>query len=135
MREINKIIVHCSYTKPSMDWGVAEITRVHVDENGWDSCGYHLIIRRDGVVERGRPLSVVGAHAYGHNSDSIGVCLVGGMDEGGGPDSNFTAHQYQALVQCVHELKKEFGNLEILGHRDVSDKDCPCFDVHGFFED
>lgn len=36
------------------------------------------MIRRNGVVEEGRPIEQSGAHVAGHNHDSIGICLVGG---------------------------------------------------------
>ena len=46
-------IIHCSATKPSMDIGFEEINRWH-KERGWLQCGYHFIIRRNGVIEDGR---------------------------------------------------------------------------------
>ena len=42
------LVVHCSATKPSMDIGLREIKRWHVDDNGWRDVGYHYIIRRNG---------------------------------------------------------------------------------------
>ena len=38
------LVVHCSATKPSMDIGLREIKRWHVDDNGWRDVGYHYII-------------------------------------------------------------------------------------------
>ena len=35
--------------------------------------------RRDGTVEHGRNVSFQGAHVEGHNHESIGICLVGGV--------------------------------------------------------
>ena len=35
MRKINDLIVHCAATYDTMDIGVKEIRKVHVDENGW----------------------------------------------------------------------------------------------------
>jgi hypothetical protein len=43
--------------------------------------GYHYIIRRDGVLETGRPEEVAGAHARGFNHNSISISLVGGVSE------------------------------------------------------
>jgi len=42
--------------------------------------GYHYLIRRDGRIQRGRPINRTGAHAKanGHNNKSIGISLVGG---------------------------------------------------------
>lgn len=44
-------------------------------KNGWAGIGYHFVIRKDGTIERGRPLSVVGAHAQGDNLHTIGICM------------------------------------------------------------
>lgn len=132
--ETNTIFVHCSATKPSQDIGVRQIRIWHKHDNGWLDIGYHLVIKRDGIVEEGRPLDVVGAHAYGHNGDSVAVCLVGGINEKGEADSNFTAEQYESLKTVIKSLKGNYENATIKGHRDVSNKDCPSFDVHGFIE-
>ena len=147
MREINRIIVHCSATPPDMDIGADEIRGWH-KERGWDDIGYHAVIRRDGTIEPGRPVEISGAHAQGHNADSIGVCLVGGVkrETVAGhstlvPEANFTAEQYARLLEYVDDLqferwKEELDPLDVVGHRDLPGvaKDCPCFDVRSFFE-
>lgn len=133
MRPIDTIIVHCSATPPSMsDVGAEEIDRWH-KERGWDGIGYHVVIRRDGKREDGRPLEKPGAHARGHNANSIGVCLIGGVDEDGKPDANFTNVQYQMLYAELIRLTNLFPGAKVIGHRDVSDKACPSFDVQAFW--
>lgn len=133
MRDLNAIIVHCAYTKPSMDIGVAEIRRWHTDPKpagrGWMDIGYHYVIRRDGTVETGRPMEAAGAHAKGHNQNSIGICLVGGMSDTGEAEFNFTRAQMSALEALVEQLTDLYGIEEVFGHRDVADKECPCFNV------
>ena len=133
MRGINKIIIHCSATTPGMDIGVDEIRRWHMDR-GWDDVGYHRIIRRDGTLENGRPIDVIGAHALGQNTDSIGVCLIGGVDYRQDPDCNYTAAQWTILEAEVSMLQVEYGPLTVHGHREFSDKDCPCFDVKAWWK-
>lgn len=103
MRSINQIIVHCSATKPGMDIGVLEIRRWHKDR-GFSDIGYHFVIRRSGRIENGRPAKKPGAHAKGHNADSIGICLVGGIDDKGKPQNNFTEAQELALRKLLGEL-------------------------------
>lgn len=133
MREINRIIVHCSATKPSMDIGVEDIRRWHIDR-GWSDIGYHWVITRDGTVEKGRSEKVAGAHARGHNQDSIAICLVGGINEDGQPDCNYTAAQYKALNDTINGIYGRYNIHEVLGHRDLKGvtKACPCFDVRAF---
>lgn len=122
------IIIHCSYTKPDMDWDADDIRRIHVVENGWDDIGYHYVITRAGKVQKGRSDDTPGAHARGYN-DNIGICLVGGMSPAGHADCNFTASQWLALEALVRRLKSEHPKAKIIGHRDVSDKTCPTFDA------
>lgn len=133
MRGINSIFVHCSATPPSSDIGVDEIRKWH-KKRGWSDVGYHYVIRRDGQVEEGRSIDRKGAHVKGHNNDSIGICLIGGVKENGEADANFTFGQYAALNRLITRLKIEndLGNDDIFGHRDVSSKSCPCFDIHAF---
>lgn len=133
MREINTIIIHCAYTPVSMDVGVEEIRRWHLDR-GFSDIGYHRVIRRDGTVEIGRPVEKPGAHVKGHNADSIGVCLVGGMGSREKPDCNYTASQWEALERVVIELVMRYPVADIVGHRDLdSGKACPVFDVSAWW--
>ncbi len=134
MRHINEIIVHCAATRPNMDIGVKEIRHWHVHGNKWQDIGYHFVIRRDGTVENGRPLEISGAHTSGRNSNSIGVCLVGGVNQEDYtvPENNFTLEQFDALETLFRQLKADFSVEQISGHRDYANKACPSFDVHGF---
>gem|GEM_PF-811175 len=95
--------------------------------------GYHFVIRVSGVVRVGRRLGKVGAHALGHNSCSIGTCLIG--------TDRFTAAQWQILRSHVESLCRDYPGLKVVGHRDLSPdangdvarhewlKTCPGFDV------
>ena len=82
MRKINKIILHCSATKEGKHYTAKDIDRWH-REQGYTMIGYHYVILLDGTVEYGRPLEMQGAHTYGHNADSIGICYIGGLDQYG----------------------------------------------------
>ena len=134
MRDIRRVIIHCSATKPGMDIGAAEIRKWHVDGNGWNDIGYHYVIRRSGEIEKGRSEYVAGAHVAGHNADSIGVCMVGGINDAGKPDSNFTRSQWAALEHLVKQLLVNYPGAKISGHRDWTDaKACPSFDVRAWW--
>lgn len=135
MREINKVVVHCSATKQSMDIGAEDIRGWHKSK-GWDDIGYHYVIRRNGVVEKGRDVSIAGAHAKGHNFNSIGICLVGGIDNDSKADDNYTLKQYNALIQLISFLEITFPIDDVLGHRDLPsvNKSCPCFDVRAWYK-
>jgi N-acetylmuramoyl-L-alanine amidase len=131
MRSITHLVVHCSATPPALDVGVKEIRRWHVEGNGWDDVGYHYVIRRDGLVEEGRPVEQVGAHVSGHNASTIGICMVGGIAADSTPQNNFNSRQFDALYALLLTLHHKFPGAEVLGHRDFPGvaKACPCFDV------
>lgn len=143
--EVAWLAVHCSATPPSQDIGEVEIREMHLAK-GWDDIGYHVVIRRDGTKEYGRPFDVRGAHVKGFNSNSLGICMVGGVNENGNPEDNYSPEQFTSLLEVLDALHILFPNAKAKGHRDffpdlngdgVIDeqdwlKDCPCFDVHAF---
>ena len=131
-KKTDSIIIHCAATKVSMDIGYDEIRKWHVDQNGWDDVGYHFIIRRNGKLEKARPEGYSGAHAPSHNSRSIGICLVGGMADDGGPENNFTLEQFLTLKDLVNMIMEKYSDItEVLGHCDVQENkpNCPGFNV------
>ncbi len=128
-RFVDTLIIHCAATPPSMDIGAKEIDRWH-KEQGWSEIGYHFVIRRDGTIEKGRPLENIGAHVRGHNKGSIGVCLVGGVDEKGKAKSNFTGPQWLSLERILYQFKAEYPEGKVFGHNDFDKgKACPSFSV------
>ena len=130
MRQINYIIIHCSATKAGQDFRAKDIDRWH-RERGWDGIGYHKVIDLDGTIEPGRSEAKPGAHCKGHNSDSIGICYIGGLDEDGKPADTRTELQKAALAGLVAGYKQRFPNAKVVGHRDMPNvhKACPCFNA------
>lgn len=128
MREINKIIIHCTKTLPDKDIGLHEITKWH-RAKGYFGCGYHFIIRRDGTIEKARPIEQAGCHTTGHNQDSIAICLVGGINENGKLVDNFNTTQLTSLRNLIDRLTDTYHALEILGHNQLANTDCPSFSV------
>lgn len=127
----NHIVLHCSATRGVQDVGVKEIRSWH-KAKGWKDVGYHFVIRRNGKVESGRPERDVGSHVQGHNTASIGICMVGGLDDRTWrPSNNFTAAQWKSLAALVAQLVKRYPAAKVLGHRDFPrvQKACPCFDA------
>lgn len=127
---VKYLVVHCSATKPSLDVGATEIDRWHRAE-GWFKIGYHYVIRRNGKIEPGRPCNEIGAHVSGYNGVSLGICLVGGVDDRGKAENNFTTQQFESLKVILNDLKLRYPDAIVQGHRDFPNvkKDCPSFDV------
>jgi N-acetyl-anhydromuramyl-L-alanine amidase AmpD len=124
------LVVHCADTKPSMDTDAKEIRRWHL-QRGFFDIGYHYVIRRSGMVEKGRPDDQPGAHVAGYNGKSLGICLVGGMSQDGKhAEDNFTTAQWVSLKELLHTLKASHPQAHIVGHRELNKgKACPSFDV------
>lgn len=131
-RFVDTLIIHCAATPPDMNIGVKEIREWH-KERGWADIGYHFVIRRDGTIEKGRPLDYIGAHVKGHNRGSIGVCLVGGVDSAMKPRNNFTAPQWMSLDILIGQFLKEYPKGKIHGHNEFEkNKACPSFSVQKY---
>ena len=134
MRDINHIVIHCSAAPNGSKQTAEDIDQIH-KKRGWRRIGYHYVITTDGEVQLGRNLEEIGAHVYGHNRDSIGICVVG--------YDRFNLLQWDSLKGLVANLKMTFPEADIKGHRDFSPdidgdgiiekwewlKTCPGFDV------
>lgn len=118
-----------------MDIGAREIREWHL-KRGFSDIGYHNVIRRDGTLEHGRDLAISGAHAKGYNENSIGVCLIGGVDMNGDPQANYTDEQYKTLRGYLDTMSEIF-DAEVIGHRDLPNvsKACPSFDVQQWYKE
>ena len=128
-RKIDKIIVHCSATPEGKDYSVDTIRQWHL-QRGFSDIGYHYVIYRDGSIHIGRDEAVIGAHCKGHNSNSIGVCYIGGCaSDSKTPKDTRTTEQRQSLLKLLKELKVKYPKASIHGHRDFANKACPSFDA------
>ena len=134
MRDLKRIILHCSATPEGAHFDVATIRRWHVQGNGWKDIGYHYVIYIDGSVHGGRPIAQVGAHTSGHNKDSIGICYVGGVDKNGKAKDTLNDMQELTLVNIIDALRKKYGVLSLHGHNEFAAKACPSFKVYEKFD-
>ena len=117
---MKEIIIHCAATPNGKNFTAKDIHDWHL-ERGWSGIGYHYVIRVDGVLEVGRPEYWVGAHAKGHNTGTIGICLIG-TDE-------YSLDQWSILKKLLTKLSAKYINAKIIGHNEISSKTCPGFDV------
>ena len=63
---------------------VKGIQLFHVQGNGWNDIGYNFLVDRFGTIYEGRfggvDRNVVGAHAQGFNTGSVGIALLGNYE-------------------------------------------------------
>ena len=129
MRDIDKIIIHCSATPEGRDVKTSTIKQWHTAK-GWSDIGYHYVIELDGSVNMGRDIDRIGAHTRGENTGSIGICYVGGMDANmKNPKDTRTEKQKEGLKCLIKDLRSTYGDLTIHGHNEFASKACPSFDV------
>jgi len=131
MRKINRLIIHNSLTNGGdvkFMWDIA------VNSHGYSDTSYHFIIcnglphgdwpaGEDGEIQEGRPVETQGAHAKGHNQDSVGICLIGNFET-----REPTEKQVHSLIALCSQLCKQFSldpMKAIVGHRDLNNTDCP----------
>lgn len=141
MRTINNIIIHCTASQPEST--IKNILDYHYKVKGWKVAGYHYIIDAKGIYDNPVNIKDVSNGVQGHNSDSIHISYIGGIDKHGKAKDTRTEEQKETLIDLIKSMKKMFPNAKVLGHRDFSEdkngngiidpwermKECPSFDA------
>ena len=129
-RRIDRIIVHCTATPEGRAETVDSIRRMHKAQ-GWSDIGYHYLIYLDGSIHVGRDVNIIGAHCFGYNANSIGVCYVGGCDKKMKEKDTRTEAQKKSLLKLLKDLRRLYPRARIYSHRDLDKKGkaCPSFDA------
>lgn len=122
-KKTDMIVIHHTGNPTDDDLSAKEINASH-QAKGWTCIGYHYVIRKNGVVEIGRPHWTVGAHAYGENSHTIGIHVCGNFEI-----ANPTPAQIESLAMLLANICTDYGlpidNKHIVGHRDLMSTACP----------
>lgn len=137
---VDYLVVHCSGTPPELDTVDAMyLDRVHRGF-GWRKIGFHLVIKRDGTVQRGRVETEAGQHLRGFDDRSLAVCLVGGLHASESyvrrgrtlrkPWPDYTDAQMSSLRSVLDGWTVRHPSARVMGHSDAKrGRCCPCFDV------
>ena len=128
MRRIDWLVVHCTATPQSTT--VASIQRYWRENLKWKSPGYHFLIEANGTVYNLQPINLPSNGVAGHNANSIHISYIGGVN-GRQAIDNRTDAQKREILRLLTDLKKQFPNAQIQGHRDFPRvaKACPSFDA------
>ena len=112
------IVIHHSAGTGSAEF----VDKLHQHRNPpYAAIGYHYYIRRNGEIYRGRPEHVVGAHTYGGNSSTIGVCFEGNYEI----TMTMPEPQFNSGQELLGDILMRYGNLNILKHSSFSATACP----------
>jgi hypothetical protein len=155
--EIRKVIVHhTAIDEADAVKQVQGIQRFHTQTRGWDDIGYNFLIDRAGTLYEGRwardyvadevhsgedasARGVIGAHAAGYNTGSVGIALLGTYSAATITDEAMAAlvrtiawkvgpreidpHGSDPFVKAGTTTSVVFAN--VAGHRDVERTGCP----------
>jgi hypothetical protein len=126
MRRLNQIttlIVHHSASPRHCT--VGDVRRWHL-EKGWSDIGYHWVIEEDGIIQIGRPVGRIGAHCRGHNTESVGVCVMGNNCE---PGQEWLPDQVEGLKDLIYAVALVIPEIATMGHNQLAATACPGVDL------
>lgn len=148
--KINKIFIHHS----ASNWGNALVIDEWHKDRGWKGIGYHFVIQNGiptyddyknnrkfntlvGEIECGRHLDAdpwleaneIGAHAYGYNRDSVGICLI---HKEGKYDKKMLKKLFNLVIELIDKYDIPIEN--VWGHYEADDNkpDCPSINMNKF---
>lgn len=127
--------MHCTATPQNTS--IESIQKYWREVEGWKSPGYHYIIKPNGEIVNLLSIDKVSNGVKGFNSVSINISYIGGVDAKNKAVDNRTDAQKQSQIKLLTELKKQFPNAIIQGHRDFPNvkKDCPSFSVKSWLKE
>ena len=108
------LAIHRYHVRPRADGG-----------RGWAAIGYHACVEPDGRIAEGRPTWAVGAHAKGHNDESLGLCLVGNFGLRQPPEV-----MIEAAAAWLRWQKVLWPGAEIVGHKELPGAATSCPGQH-----
>lgn len=118
--------VHHSGANPNQS--VQAIQNYHMDSNKWVDVGYNFLVRPNGDIYEGRGWLKVGAHAHGHNTAYVGVCLIGNYDR-----TSPSAAAKASLAYLYNEANRLKGSkLTVATHRQLGSTECPGDRLHAW---
>ncbi len=140
---LNRAIVHHTVTanhEPDPAARVRAIYEYHVRGNRWSDIGYNFLVDPSGRIYEGRSAggggpfgedgsgrSVIGAHAEGHNTGSVGIALLGTYSGAAVVPTGPALEAVAALVAWKFGTRgiDPTGAGALIGHRDVVSTGCP----------
>lgn len=129
-REVTEIVIHWTETQTNKNLSSEDINKIHL-ELGLDGIGYHYVIRRDGSLQRGRPVNIQGQHSPVNNHDqrSIGIVFVGGINAPTGTPNyqdflsaqSLTRSQLNTFDHICRVFYNVFPGGQIVSHSDIDE--------------
>ena len=110
------VIHHSAFYLGDGSSTLMEVQRLHREDRAWADIAYHFMADKDGIIYEGRDLSARGAHTQGHNTGSVGLCLLGDFRFEAPPSA-----QLQAVTALNRWLAWRLRLTHLAGHRQFND--------------
>lgn len=133
MSKLKYLVIHCADTPAGREVTKADIEQWHLKERGWSRVGYSDLVQLDGNLVSLRefnqdteidPWELTNG-AKGYNGISRHIVYAGGYK---GVDTR-TAAQKKTLETYVKYMILRNPSIKVIGHNQISYKQCPSFDV------
>jgi N-acetylmuramoyl-L-alanine amidase len=135
MRKITAIVIHCTASYGDVEG----IKKYWKNVMKWKSVGYHRLVDLDGKAHALAPISEITNGVGGHNSDTIHISYIGGVNrkDVNKAEDTRTEDQKLAIIEAIFEVlgelkqHQDISKVDIKGHRDFPKvaKECPSFDA------
>ena len=124
IRQVKKVFLHCS-ANSNPNWKINDLKKSHL-ARGFNDIGYHFFIDFNGTIYKGRDLEIIPSAQKGYNTNSIAICLHGGLNS----KNDFKEIQLNKCKELCLQINSTYNNnITFHGHCEVeSGKDCPVFD-------
>ena len=127
-----QIVIHKS-ARPEVYYDVDVMRKYHMEVRGWSDIGYHFVIKPDGTIQEGRPITRYPASCKGHNEDVVAICCIGEFCTDNPTDEQINSLKTLILRLCV-EYKIDTDMHHIFCHADYRDppgnRYCPGKNLH-----
>lgn len=133
-RGVHTVWLHTSATPGDWQSGKTveqmrdEIKKWHTRDRGWSDIGYHFVIAPDGSIAVGRDVNKTGAHVKGHNTGSIGLCMIPVKTittMATGPEAFYTPECIAATKALIAKIAEKQPIKQVRGHNSAANKLCP----------
>ncbi|MGK0464778.1 hypothetical protein [Clostridium sp.] len=139
MSKLKYLIIHCTATPEGREVTKQDIEQWHLVERGWSKVGYRDLLHIDGSLENLIDYNQddqidnweISNGARGFNGQSAHVVYVGGTEKDDLTKSKDTRTygQHKGLETYVKFMILRHPHIKVIGHNEVSEKDCPSFNV------
>ena len=100
-REVDRVFIHCSASS-NPEYGKVSVIRAWHKERGWSDIGYHYFLPFSGEIKKGRSIEKTPAAQFGHNQNTIAICLHGLRK------TDFTYDQFDNLRVFCRKIQRSY---------------------------